>query len=1699
MLLSLMPAAAVFADTPGMVYLRPNANWVTDGARFAAYFYGLSDDWAYMDDPDGDGCYEAAVPDGSSHVIFCRMNGKSMINSWDHVWNQTTGLVLPDDGSDCYILDQGGWNGQGRWGLRSNDYYLFGYINGANYGCEEDHANLGIYKFANGQLTVTFDTDSYVGVKTGDNALWYMTDGWQGNQATSVTLYNSQSIEGPDKLFVPGGKQVTFTLTDNGDDTLTLTYTAEECSHSYTETVTVPATCTSAGVTTYTCSQCGHSYTQTIPVTGHKYSGGSCTACGAADPSSSSQATLVTNAASLTEGDRIIIVARNADFALSTTQNTSNRGKAAITKSGSTVICSAATQILTLETGAVAGTFGFNADGKYLYAASSYGDYLKSSATLSANASWSILIDSATGAATVTANGSSSHNVIRYASSGVFACCADSTAQGDICIYRIDGSIGCTHNYLWQVTGQPGCTTAGEKVYTCDACGDSYTEVLEATGHSFAGGQCTVCGALDSGYTATYYLFGHINGRDYACEDDFESTGIFKFTNGLLTASFDTDSYVGVKTGDNVHWYMTEGWQGNVSSAVLYNTSVTVNPDKLFVPGGVELTFTLAENADGTLTLSYFASSGTCQHLSHDSQGSCVGCGIPVGHSWVGGFCAGCGSQCSHSYQSTVTTAPTCDANGVKLSTCTLCADVITESIMATGHSFVDGKCSVCGASNTGATSRDYYLFGWINGENYACEEDWENLGVYKFVNGRLSAVFHMDSYIGVKSGDNAQWYLTDGWQGTVTSVTLHDTAVTLNPDKLFVPGGVQLTFTLAENADGTLQLTYTAASGSCQHLNHGTDGSCTTCGAAVDHSYNGGVCTVCGLECGHSWSSRVTAQATCDTNGLETFTCSLCAHSYTRIIAAAGHSFRDGQCVVCGADQSAFTGEYYLFGYINGADYGCEDDWENLGIYKFTDGLLTVTFEADSYIGVKTGDNANWYMTDGWQGVVNTVVLHNTAALFNADKLFLPGGVELTLRLTETAEDTLTLSYTVASDSCEHMSHDANGNCVACGLSVGHSWENGYCADCDTHCEHSYQDDVCTVCGAVDRSGTYYFFGYINGEDYAFEADWENLGIYKFVDGQLTATFETDSYIGIKTGDNLQWYMTQSFVTDTWATFYNTSTGVYEKMYVPGGVELTFTLTENPDGSLTLSYTAGAEACRHPSHGTDGRCADCGVTVSHSYTDARCTVCGVRCTHSYIGKITERPTCTGTGVRTYTCTQCASSYTEPIDATGHTYEEGECLYCGAAQPSPAEEFYLFGTIGGLDYGTGDDWENLGEYQFVDGRLTATFPTDSYIGIKTGDNARWFMTRSFTMDTAATFYDTTVGVYEKMYVPGGVELTFTLVENADGSLHLSYTENSKPTITLKYPTMSFKDEVKLNVYYEAVNLDGVVDMGLIVYSYRADACSVYNAEDVVPGYQYSSSAGLYVVSTNGIPAKNMGDTVWFAVYAKLSDGSYCYSKLVDYSPRTYAYTMLGSGDAKLDALLVALLNYGTEAQTYFGYNTGSLLNDQLTAAQRALVSAYSGGMMPNIAPVDADRQGSFAANGGFGEKYPSVTFGGAFAINYYCVPGFVPYGGITMYYWREADYLAADVLTAENAAGSVPMIRSGSAYKGSVTGISAKDISDGVYVAFVYSDGITTYSSGVLEYSIGMYCSTMAGYENDFTPLAQATAVYGYYAKQYFG
>ena len=147
--------------------------------------------------------------------------------------------------------------------------------------------------------------------------------------------------------------------------------------------------------------------------------------------------TLVKSVSDLAVGDQIIIAAKNANVALSTEQKSNNRGQAAITKSGDTLVNpSSSVQIITLEAGSVSGGFAFKAGSAgYLYAASSSSNYLKTKASKDANGSWSISITTA-GVATIKAQGSNTRNWLRHnSSSSLFSCY--SSGQNDVAIYKL--------------------------------------------------------------------------------------------------------------------------------------------------------------------------------------------------------------------------------------------------------------------------------------------------------------------------------------------------------------------------------------------------------------------------------------------------------------------------------------------------------------------------------------------------------------------------------------------------------------------------------------------------------------------------------------------------------------------------------------------------------------------------------------------------------------------------------------------------------------------------------------------------------------------------------------------------------------------------------------------------------------------------------------------------------------------------------------------------------------------------------------------------------------------------------------------------------------------------------------------------------------------------------------------------------------
>lgn len=147
--------------------------------------------------------------------------------------------------------------------------------------------------------------------------------------------------------------------------------------------------------------------------------------------------TKVTSASDLNVGDKVVIVAKDYNYAMSKEQKSSNRGAQAVTKNGNDVSWVSGVQEFELKAGKESGTFAFYTGSGYLYAASSSSNNLKTETTLSANSSWKIEI-APNGTATVKAQGSYTRNVMQYNPNNgtpLFACYS-SASQKAICIYK---------------------------------------------------------------------------------------------------------------------------------------------------------------------------------------------------------------------------------------------------------------------------------------------------------------------------------------------------------------------------------------------------------------------------------------------------------------------------------------------------------------------------------------------------------------------------------------------------------------------------------------------------------------------------------------------------------------------------------------------------------------------------------------------------------------------------------------------------------------------------------------------------------------------------------------------------------------------------------------------------------------------------------------------------------------------------------------------------------------------------------------------------------------------------------------------------------------------------------------------------------------------------------------------------------------
>ncbi len=441
-----------------------------------------------------------------------------------------------------------------------------------------------------------------------------------------------------------------------------------------------------------------------------------------------------------------------------------------------------------------------------------------------------------------------------------------------------------THSYASVVTA-PTCTAQGYTTYTCE-CGESYvSDYVDATGHSYADGVCGVCGAADPDYVAP-------------TEPPVvtpASAEIHNFTENGTTSTF----------------YSITGSTSTSKGSVTYNGLTLTTCLKMESKTNISFTAPSA----GTLTLVFGGSTapsgkavkidGTSYHVGSDGT---LTVDVASGAHTVTKDDAiflfymvytpeSTGETHTHSYTSSITTAATCETAGVRTYVCD-CGDSYTESIAALGHSYnsvvTDPTCTAGGYTTyTCATCGDSYQ------------------------DNQTSATGHSAEAVPGKAATCTETGLTDGSVCSVCNevLTAQEEIPALGHTAEAVPGKAA-TCTETGLTDGSVcsvcneVLTAQEEIPALGHTAEAVPGKAATCTEAG--LTDGSVCSVCGEvltaqeeipALGHNYTSSVNVP-TCEEDGLRTYTCANCGDTYSEVIPATGHTAEavPGKAATCTA-----------------------------------------------------------------------------------------------------------------------------------------------------------------------------------------------------------------------------------------------------------------------------------------------------------------------------------------------------------------------------------------------------------------------------------------------------------------------------------------------------------------------------------------------------------------------------------------------------------------------------------------------------------------------------------------------------------------------------------------------------------------------------------------------------------------------------
>lgn len=311
-------------------------------------------------------------------------------------------------------------------------------------------------------------------------------------------------------------------------------------------------------------------------------------------------------------------------------------------------------------------------------------------------------------------------------------------------------------------------------------------------------------------------------------------------------------------------------------------------------------------------------------------------------------------------------------------------------------------------------------------------------------------------------------------------------------------------------------------------------------------------------------------------------------------------------------------------------------------------------------------------------------------------------------------------------------------------------------------------------------------------------------------------------------------------------------------------------------------------------------------------------------------------------------------------------------------------------------------------------------------------------------------------------------------------------------------SLSLEGRVIINFY---ANFPGMAEAGytpgILFFREQPDG------DEIVAAYNAGEGVTSYVVADNGalmfsydkLAAKELNDKVYATLYAVQDDGKVVFGTPTPISAAEYAISTFGlyANDARLQTLMVDMLNFGAAAQNEFDYRTNALANSNMSATMAAKATkdnvSLSNGMKLYKDGLSSDKVTI---------KSASLSLDNEISINFYAeIKGDIKKAELLIF----DEYTAGGVYDKNTASKRTDMVPHEDMYAGFITGIAAKSMRD-LYYARVYvqfEDGTEAYS-GIGQYSVESYAWQVrngSGFSSKLKLLMEEMMKYGDSAKMY--